>query len=98
MKKALSHEKIDHIHIMINKKICGGNPIIKGTRITVSNIAQYYLLGLSVEEIHKELPHLSLAQIFDASAYYYDHRITIDKQIKQDLEENISKVYPAGKY
>jgi uncharacterized protein (DUF433 family) len=98
MKKALRRKEIDHFHITMNKDICGGIPIIKGTRTSVANIAGYYLLGLSAEEIQRELPHLSLAQIFDALAFYLDHRETIDRELERDREEVVSKVFPAGKY
>jgi uncharacterized protein (DUF433 family) len=98
MKKAFSPIKIDHVHIAIKKDVCGGSPIIKGTRTSVANIAAYYLMGLSPEEIGRELTHLSLAQIFDALAYYFDHRETIDREIERDREELVSKEFPAGKY
>jgi uncharacterized protein (DUF433 family) len=55
-------------------------------------------MGLSPEEIQRELIHLSLAQIFDALAYYLDHRETIDRELERDREEVVSKDFPAGKY
>ena len=98
MKKALSHKEINHFHITTNKSICGGNPIIKGTRTSVVHIAGYYLMGLSPEEIQRELPHLDLAQIFDALAFYLDNRQAIDRELQKDKEEVVSREYPAGKY
>jgi uncharacterized protein (DUF433 family) len=98
MKKALSGKEIDHFHIIVKKGVCGGNPIIKGTRISVANIAGYYLMGLSPEEIQRELPHLSLAQIFDALAFYLDHKEAIDQELEKDKEDLVSKEFPAGKY
>jgi len=58
MKKALGLKEINHFHITVNKTISGGSPIIKGTRTTVASIAEYYLMGLTPEEIQRELPHL----------------------------------------
>ncbi|MCJ7784144.1 MAG: DUF433 domain-containing protein [Desulfobacterales bacterium] len=98
MKGVLSRKETNHFHITMNKDICRGSPIIKGTRISIANIAEYYLMGLSPEEIKRELPHLSLAQIFDALAYYLDHRETIDRELERDREEVVSKDFPAGKY
>ena len=98
MKRALSLRKIDHLHITRDKAISGGTPIIKGTRISVANIAGYYLMGLSPEEIRRELPHLTLAQVFDALAFYLDHREAIDRELGRDGEEAVSKEFPAGKY
>ncbi len=40
----------------------------------------------SPEEIHFQYPHLSLAQIHAALAYYYDHKTKIDAQIEQSLQ------------
>jgi uncharacterized protein (DUF433 family) len=98
MKKALRPKETEHFHITINNNICGGSPSIKGTRTTVANIAGYYLMGFTPEEIQRELPHLSLSQVFDALAYYLDHRDMIDWELEQDREDSVSKEFPAGKY
>jgi uncharacterized protein (DUF433 family) len=41
--------------------------------------------GWSPEEIHFQHPHLSLAQIHAALAYYYDHRADLDAEIERQL-------------
>jgi len=97
-KEALKLGRIDHSHITMRKDICGGNPIIKGTRTSVANIAGYYRLGLTAEEIKRDLPHLNLAQVFDALAFYFDHREEIDKEMEKDLEEIVAREFPPGKY
>ena len=98
MKKALSTRASAHFHITTNKAICSGSPIIKGTRTSVANIAGFYLMGMTAEEIQRELPHLSLAQVFDALAFYLDHREEIDRELREDREEVVSNNLPAGKY
>lgn len=98
MKRALSPKEIGHLHIIIKKDVCGGAPIIKGTRTSVANIAGYYLMGFSPEEIQRELPHLNLAQIFDAIAFYFDHKEMIDQDLESDGESRVSKEFAAGKY
>jgi uncharacterized protein (DUF433 family) len=98
MRGALSRKTTEHFHITMDKEICGGKPIIKGTRVSIANIADYYLMGLSPEETQRELPHLHLAQIYDAIAYYLDHREAIDRDREGDREEKVSRAYPAGKY
>ncbi len=98
MRKALGFKQINHFHITANKAISGGSPIIKGTRTSVANIAGYYLMGLTPEEIQRELPHLSLAQVFDALAFYLDHREVIDRELEKDKESSVAKEFPAGKY
>ncbi|MGA9770294.1 MAG: DUF433 domain-containing protein [Blastocatellia bacterium] len=41
----------------------------------------------SVEEIHEQHPHLSLAQIHAALSYYYDHQSEIDAEIERQDKE-----------
>jgi uncharacterized protein (DUF433 family) len=41
--------------------------------------------GWSAEEIHFQHPHLSLAQIYAALSYYYDHQESLDEEIAQRL-------------
>lgn len=43
--------------------------------------------GSSPEEIHFQYPHLSLAQIHAAFAYYYDHQAELDAEIQRRWEE-----------
>jgi len=43
--------------------------------------------GWSPEEMHFQHPHLSMAQIHAALAYYYEHQVEIDAQIMSDWQE-----------
>lgn len=43
--------------------------------------------GWSPEEIHFQHPHLSLAQIHAALAYYYEHREALDAEIERERQE-----------
>jgi len=98
MRKALKLAETGHSHITINKRICGGAPIIKGTRVSVANIAGFYLMGFGPEEIQRELPHLTLAQVYDAIAYFLDHRDDVNRDLQQNLEEAVSLEFPSGKF
>lgn len=62
-------------------RIHRGRPIIAGTGVTVARIIGWYQLGLSPEQIADELPHLSLAQIYAALAYYHANRAAMDAEI-----------------
>jgi len=65
--------------------MCGGKPVIAGTRITVKHIVELHINGgVSVEEIMESLPHLTPAQIYDALAYYHRHQDEIDKDMVED--------------
>jgi uncharacterized protein (DUF433 family) len=43
--------------------------------------------GSSPEEMHFQYPHLSLAQIHAALAYYYDNQAALDAEIERRWEE-----------
>ena len=51
--------------------IRGGRPKIAGTGLTVRRIVGWYKMGMPPEEIAIEYPHLSLAQVHAALAYYH---------------------------
>ena len=43
--------------------------------------------GSSAEEMHFQYPHLSLAQIYAALAFYHDHQSDMDGEIDRRLAE-----------
>ena len=61
--------------------ICGGRIRIDGTRITVHRIATLYKQGQSPEEIVRTYPHLSLAQVYAALAYYHANHAEIESEL-----------------
>jgi uncharacterized protein (DUF433 family) len=68
-----------HPHITIVERYGGPQPVIKGTRITVSDIVELIRLGETAETLVQTiLPQLTLAQVYDALSYYYDHQAEID--------------------
>jgi len=89
--------KTEHPYIVQIEDICGGRPVIKGTRISVQIIIGYYKLGMSIEEIMEGLPHLSAAQIHDALSYYYDHQEEIERDIQDARLQNIMGKYDLKK-
>ena len=64
-----------------------GRPCIVGTRITVHRIAIWYKLGYSAEEIFHQYPHLTLAGVYAALAYYHANRELIDAEIDAEDAE-----------
>ena len=85
--------KTEHPYIVRKSGVCGGSPIIDGTRITVRLIAQLVKAGSSAEEILASYPHLSLAQIHDAISYFFDHKEEIEQDIEDNKIKNILKKY-----
>ena len=74
-------------HITSTPGTRGGKPRIVGRRITVSDVAIWFLqMGLSVDEIVRDYD-LSHAQVHAALAYYYDHRAEIDAREAADVVE-----------
>jgi uncharacterized protein (DUF433 family) len=64
--------------------IRGGKPRIAGTRMTVADlVVMHVCLGQPLPEI-AEQSDLSLASVYAAMAYYYDHREEIDHSLEQD--------------
>ncbi|WP_447977987.1 DUF433 domain-containing protein [Candidatus Nitrospira bockiana] len=71
-------------HIAMSPEVAGGKPRIAGHRITVQNIVIWHeRIGLSADEIASNYG-LSLADVYAALAYYYDHRQEIDDAILAD--------------
>lgn len=70
-------------HIEVTPGITGGKPRIAGHRITVLNIVVWHeRIGKSADEIAAEYD-LTLADVYAALAYYYDHRSEIDRYIEE---------------
>ncbi|WP_199247604.1 DUF433 domain-containing protein [[Phormidium] sp. ETS-05] len=71
-------------YIIRDDEILGGEPIIKGTRTPVRAIVETWRMGVLPEEITIGMPHLTLAQVFDALSYYSDNRDEIDQYIERN--------------
>src|SRR5262245_8430602 len=66
-------------HIEITPGIAGGKPRIAGHRITVQDIVVWHeWMGRSADEIAAEY-NLTLADVYAALAYYFDHRAEMDR-------------------
>jgi len=77
--------QVKHPYVTKRRGVCGGKPVIVGTRVPIWGIAGWLRKGYSAEKIQQEIyPSLGLAEIYDALSYYYDHKEEVDRQ----LEEN----------
>ena len=72
----------DHPYIERVPDVLSGEPVVKNTRTPVRAVVERWKFGESAEEIIRSLPHLRLAQVFDALGYYDDHREEIEKYIE----------------
>jgi uncharacterized protein (DUF433 family) len=69
------------------KDVCGGDPVILGTRISVAIIVDlHYRLGWDVRRILDEYPELSYDQVKAALEYYEEKPTEIDKLLQQEKE------------
>ena len=77
-------------------KIRGGRPKVAGTGLTVSRIAGWYKMGLTPEEIVLEYPHLTLAQVHAALAYYHVNRDEIEADLGQEQAAALQWEHASG--
>ena len=72
-------------HIVSTPDTCGGAPRIAESRIRVKDVVIWHVhLAMSPNEIISKWPHLTLAGVHAALAYYYDHKDQIDREIAAD--------------
>lgn len=82
--------KFKHPYIILRKDYCGGSSVIAGTKFPVHSVVNYILKqGLTPEELVKEFTHLTLAQVYDALSYYYDHQDEIEQELLENTEYRI---------
>jgi uncharacterized protein (DUF433 family) len=69
------------VHVRLDRS---GVAWIDDTKIKVVEVIRDHLIyGYSPEEIHLQYPHLSLAQVHAAFAYYYDHQVELDVDLER---------------
>lgn len=65
-----------------------GTPFVSGTQTKVEEIVLDHLAWRwDAETIHRHHPHLTLAQIHSALAYYYDHQAGMEAAIEAGLRQ-----------
>ncbi len=75
---------VAYAHIEITPE---GVPIISGTRTKVIEVAlDRIAYHWDADEMHRQHPHLSLAQIYAAMTYYYDHLEEMNQEIERQLD------------
>ncbi len=67
--------------------VCGGRLRIEGTRITVNQMVVCYKQGLTPEEIAEQYPHLTLAQVYAALAYYHANTAEVEADLAAEAAE-----------
>jgi uncharacterized protein (DUF433 family) len=75
----------DPEHLIVKTPgVCGGQPRIAGTRIKVKHVYTWVeRMGMTPAQVVAEYPHLTMAQVYAALAYYWSHQ----EEIQQDIEK-----------
>jgi uncharacterized protein (DUF433 family) len=76
--------KVTHPHIVKRPDYCSGKAAIDNTRVRVMNVVGLHKEGKTAAEIQEAYPDLSLAQVYAALTYYYDHRDEIEQDLADD--------------
>ena len=71
-----------HCYIAQDPATLHGEPFLRDTRTSFRAVVESWQLGIKPEDIPQRLPHLKLAQVFDALAYHCDHREDIERFIE----------------
>ena len=74
----------EHPHITQTPGVCGGRPVVQGTRIPVKVLVRYHQMGYTLTEILSGYSALTPASLHDALSYYYDHQAEIEADMKAD--------------
>jgi uncharacterized protein (DUF433 family) len=87
--------RTDRPSIVRVQGVCGGRPIIEGTRISVKTVVGWTRMGMNAQEIIEQNPLIEAAQVADALAYYQDHPEEIDAEFAKEqryLEQEIPRL------
>lgn len=76
---------VEKQHVTRTPGVCGGKPCVAGTRIRVWDVVELTELGKAPDDIIAMFPHITIADVYAALAYYHDHREEIDQQVAEDL-------------
>jgi uncharacterized protein (DUF433 family)/uncharacterized protein YuzE len=79
-------ERIEHPRIVRIEGVRGGEPLVKGTGISVRTIVERTKLGDTPAQIADDYPTLTIAQVYDALSYYHEHTQEIEEYIRQNKE------------
>lgn len=88
----------EKIHITRTPGVCGGKACIAGSRIRVQDVYVWHeLQGKSPDEIVSSFPQLTLADVYAALAYFWDHRDEILREMREqeELFEQMKAQHPS---
>lgn len=90
----LSSERITRI-----PGVCGGKACIAGHRVRVLDIVSWHEHhGMTADEIVSHIPTITVADVHNALAYYYDHVAEIQREMREEaeLERGVRRSSPSS--
>src|SRR5437879_2438046 len=82
------HTQTEYKHIVLDEE---GIPRIEGTRLKVRLLViQAIVNGWSAEELKWQFPQLTMAQVYAALAYYYEHEDEMNQQTQREAQQDDS--------
>lgn len=96
LRQSLTDQATDEpIHALIERRpdVCGGEPVLVGTRTPVRAIVEHVRLGDRVSDILEHLPYLTAEHIYAALDYYRSHKQEIDNLIELNNDEGFWKAW-----
>lgn len=73
-------------HIVRVPGVVGGEPVIAGTRVPVRSVVLYFRIYGSMDELHLTFPHVPVAELEEALAYYDAHQEEIEQYIAENQD------------
>jgi uncharacterized protein (DUF433 family) len=78
-------------YVVSDPEVRGGQPLVAGTTLRVSDLAAYHTLaGLTPEQLSVQF-ELDMARVHAALAYYYQNKSAIDAEIRSNAD--LSEVF-----
>ena len=74
--------------IVRNPRVLGGEPIVRGTRISVRSVVLAAREYWAPEGVIRTYPQLSEADVHGALAYFETHRAEIERYVKANLDDD----------
>ena len=71
-------------YVVRDPAILSGEPILTGTRTPVRALVELWRQGMAPEEVQNALPHLTMAQVFDALSFYSDNTAEVNGHIQRN--------------
>ena len=73
--------------IIRNSRVLGGEPVVRGTRISVRSVVLASRECRGPEDVLEAYPQLTLEDVNESLAFYDAHRTEIDRYIRANLSD-----------